>query len=700
MQCVILHESKNRLRVHTDREKLTFHQAAILENYLKSIQGITDVKIYERTGDAIICYKIPRTDVIQALATFSYGQYQQLAVSADGRKLSQQYQDEIVLTVLNRIFVNIFFPNPLRVALTIFKSIKYIFKGIRSLLKGKIEVALLDATAITVSMLRGDFKTASSVMFLLKIGDILEEWTHKKSVDDLAKAMSLNIDNVWLKKGEEEILVPISTIQVGDCIIVRTGSMIPLDGQITAGEVMVNQSSITGEGLPVVKKNGSYVYASTVVEEGECVVCVQNVSENSRYGKIVRMIEESEKLKSSTESQASKLADKLVPYSFLGTILTYLVTKNVDKALSILMVDFSCALKLAIPLSVLSAIREGNIHDISIKGGKFLETVSQADTIVFDKTGTLTYASPKIAMIETFNGENENDMLRLAACLEEHYPHSMAKAVVKEAEIRNLHHDEHHSKVEYVVAHGISSRVEDQKVLIGSYHFIFEDEGCTIPENEKIKFENLPEGYSHLYLAISGVLSAVICINDPIRKEAPEVVSTLRKLGIKNIVMMTGDNEKAAKSVAQKIGFDKYYAGVLPEDKANFIKSERALGRKVIMIGDGINDSPALSEADVGIAMAAGSDIAREISDITISGDNLYTLVTLKTLSDALMRRIRQDYRFIMSFNTALIVLGVAGVLTPATSALLHNSSTIAISLKSMTNLLPADEDTTIYLDK
>ena len=577
---------------------------------------------------------------------------------------------------------------PIRTALTLFRSIKYIRKGLKALLSRKLSVSVLDATAVSVSIIRGDFSTASSVMFMLNLGEILEDWTHKKSVADLASTMSLNVDKVWLKTETCEVLVPIGDIQAGDKIVVRTGNMIPLDGKVVSGEATVNQSSMTGESLPVVKTVGSYVYAGTVAEEGECVICVDKASGSGKYDRIVRMIEESEKLKSVAEDKASSLADKLVPYMLGGTILTYLLTRNVTKAMAVLMVDFSCALKLAMPIAVLSAMRESNDYNISVKGGRFLEAVANANTVVFDKTGTLTYATPKVAEIVTFGNHTENEMLRLAACLEEHYPHSMANAVVDEAKKRGLSHEEYHSEVKYVVAHGISSAVNNKKVIIGSYHFVFEDEGCSIPEGDEEKFHSLSPEYSHLYLCISGELAAVICIYDPLRSEAKDAIAALHKCGISKVVMMTGDNKKTAKAVAKIVGVDEYYAEVLPEDKADFIRSEKAKGRKVIMIGDGVNDSPALSEADAGIAINTGAAIAKEIADITIASENLFEIVTLRKLSEALMARIHRNYRFIVSFNLMLIILGVSGVILPTTSALFHNMSTLGISLKSMTNLL------------
>lgn len=689
MKCRILHDSAGRLRVRVmQSRKMTLVEADILEYYLKAVDGVTDSKVYDRTGDAIISYLYGREAVIQALSEFRYEENRLLVPEHTGRALNRQYEDKLVLTVFRRGISKLFLPLPIRAVIAGLRAIGYVKKGLQCLFRGKIEVPVLDATAITVSMLRGDFETASSIMFLLSIGETLEEWTHKKSVDDLARTMSLNVDKVWLRVDGQEVLTAVNTVKVGDEIVVRTGNMIPLDGKVISGEALVNQASITGESLPVRKESGSYVYAGTVMEEGECIVCVDKDSGSGRYDRIVRMIEESEKLKSATEDRASHLADKLVPFSLGGTVLTWLLTGNATKALSILMVDFSCALKLAMPISVLSAMREASYYNISVKGGRFMEAVSEASTIVFDKTGTLTHASPKVAKLITFAGRDENEMLRLAACLEEHYPHSMAKAVVAEANRRELHHEERHSKVEYVVAHGISSTVDGEQVVIGSYHFVFQDEDCVIPTQEQEIFDSLPDEYSHLYLAIAGTLAAVICIEDPLREEASAVLTSLRKLGVQKLVMMTGDNERTAKTVAASIGVDEYHAEVLPEDKAAFIRAEHAAGRKVIMIGDGVNDSPALSEADAGIAISDGAAIAREVADITISVDDLFALMTLKSLSDALMTRINRNYRFIIAFNLMLIGLGVGGVLPPATSALLHNASTLCISLHSMTNLL------------
>ena len=669
---------------------MTIRQADLLAYYLDGQEFIHSCKVYERTGDAVIVYTGSRKDVLEALSRFTYEDSAlcQQVPENTGRALNRQYEDKLVGMVLFKIVSKLFFPAPLGVAYTIFRSVKYILRGIKCLFHRQLHVELLDAISISVSMLRGDFATVGSVMFLLKLGELLEEWTHKKSIDDLARSMSLDVDRVWLQTPEGQVLVPLSQAHVGDLVCVHTGNMVPLDGEVVEGEAMVNQASLTGESVPIPKRPGSIVYAGTVAEEGECVIRVSNQSGSSRYDRIVSMIEESEKLKSSAENQASNLADKLVPYSLLGTAATYLFTRNITRALSILMVDFSCALKLAMPLAVLSAMREAGRSHITVKGGKYLEAIAKADTIVFDKTGTLTRACPTVVDVIPFGGTDPQEMLRTAACLEEHYPHSMANAVVRAAVEQGLTHEEMHAKVEYIVAHGISSTIGAQKVVIGSQHFVFEDEQCCIPEGEQEKFDALLPQYSHLYLAIGGMLSAVICIADPLRPEAPAVVNTLRSLGISRMIMMTGDSERTAAAIAAQVGVDGYRSEVLPEDKAAFVESERAAGRTVIMIGDGINDSPALSAADVGIAISDGAAIAREIADITISADNLLELTTLKLLSNALIRRIRGNYRFVMGFNGGLIALGALGVLQPATSALLHNASTLAISLKSMTNLL------------
>ena len=673
---------------------MTLRQADVLEYYIRNIDGITDVKVYVRTADTVIFFRGSNKRIIEALAAFSFESAENEGLVPDhtSRVLNREFEDKLVMKVLLRFASKSFLPAPIRAGMAIIRSVRYISAGLKSLLNGKLSVSVLDATAVTVSLVRGDFSTASSVMFMLGLGELLEDWTHKKSVSDLAGAMSLNVDKVWLKNGEET-LVSVSDVKEGDRIIVRTGNMIPLDGKVVEGEAAVNQASMTGEALPVRKVCGSYAYAGTVVEEGECVIEVEKVSGGGRYDRIVKMIEESEKLKSTAEDKASRLADRLVPYTLGGTVLTYLLTRNVTKTLAVLMVDFSCALKLSMPIAVLSAMRECNQYNISVKGGKFLEAAAKADTIVFDKTGTLTYAQPKVAKIVTFGNRAENDMLRLAACLEEHYPHSLANAVVEEAKARGLNHEEYHSKVEYVVAHGISSTVKNRKVVIGSYHFVFEDENCRIPDGDEQKFADISDEYSHLYLAVSGVLTAVICISDPLRKEAKDAIKALHALGVKNVVMMTGDNEKTAAAVAREVGVDEYHAEVLPEDKAKFIREEKTAGRTVIMIGDGVNDTPALSEADVGIAINTGAAIAKEIADITISSEDLFEIVKLRELASALTKRIDRNYRFIVGFNFMLIVLGVAGFIQPTTSAMLHNMSTLGISLKSMTNLLPESRE-------
>ncbi len=692
MKCKILHESPGRMRIRTLCGGMSLRQADILEAYLKKVDGAKSVKVYDRTGDAVICYAGSRDAMLHALAVFSYARSEELAPEHSSRALNREFEDKLVFTVLRRAGNQLFLPSPIRTAIAIFRSAKYIKAGLTSLLHGRLTVSVLDATAVTVSMVRGDFATAGSVMFMLRLGEILEEWTHKKSVADLAGAMSLNVDKVWLKADGTEVLVPIGDVKAGDCIVVRTGGMIPLDGKVVNGEATVNQASITGESMPVPKGPGSYVYAGTVAEEGECVIQVEKAVGSGRYDRIVKMIEESEKLKSTAEDKASRLADRLVPYTLGGTALTYLLTRNAMKALAVLMVDFSCALKLSMPIAVLSAMRESSGYHISVKGGRFMEAVANADTVVFDKTGTLTYATPTVAKVVSFDGYSASEMLRLAACLEEHYPHSMANAVVEEARRLGLDHKEYHSQVEYVVAHGISSSVEDKKVVIGSAHFVFEDEGCVVPAGEEEKFNALPEEYSHLYLCIAGRLAAVICIADPLRKEAKSAIEALHACGISKVVMMTGDNRKTAQAVAREVGVDQFFAEVLPEDKANFVRQEKAAGRKVIMIGDGVNDTPALSEADVGIAINTGAAIAREIADVTIASEDLFELVTLRQLSQQLMRRIHRNYRFIVSFNCMLIALGVAGVIQPTTSALLHNASTLGISLDSMTDLLKKEQ--------
>ena len=690
MRFVIKHEIRGRIRVHVLQKRMTYEQADTLYYYLNRKQNVTSVKVYERSQDVTVSYVGNREEIIRLLKQFSYEttEVPDAFLQNSGRQLNDMYWEKLVNKVVLRGANKLFLPYTLRAGITIIKSIRYIWQGIQTLMKGKIEVPVLDATAIGVSIFRSDFNTAGSVMFLLGIGELLEEWTHKKSVGDLARSMSLNIDKVWVDCDGQEVWIPSSEVKKGDRVIVHMGNMIPFDGVVEHGEAMVNQASMTGESAPVHKKTDSYVYAGTVVEEGGITLRVEAVGGSSRFEKIVQMIEESEKLKSSLESKASHLADRLVPYTLAGTGLVWLFTRNVTKALSILMVDFSCALKLAMPISVLSAIREASLYQITVKGGKYLEAVAEADTIVFDKTGTLTKTQPTVKQIVSFNGFEEDELLRIAACMEEHFPHSIAKAVVDAAQERHLVHDEMHSQVEYIVAHGISTTINEKKAIIGSYDFVFEDENCIIPEGKKELFNNLPPECTHLYLAIEGVLAAVICIEDPLREEAEAVISSLKKVGIKKVVMMTGDSERTAKVIAQKVGVDEYYSEVLPEDKARYVEKEKEMGRKVIMIGDGVNDSPALSAADVGIAISDGAEIAREIADITMGADNLYEIVTLKAISNALMKRIHKNYRFIVGFNTGLIALGVGGILQPATSALLHNTSTLLIGLESMKNLI------------
>lgn len=691
MKFYIKHESRGRIRIHLAQKRMSSVQAETLLYYLQNQNQVSFAKVYDRTGDAVICYEGERAAVIRMIQLFHYEEVELPTglLESSGRVLNNEYQEKLISKVIYHFGRKWLLPAPIRAIYTTVVSVKYIWKGIQTLAQGKIEVPVLDATAIGVSMLRGDYGTAGSVMFLLGVGELLEEWTHKKSVGDLARSMSLNVGKVWLKKDGQEILVPSEKIVAGDEIVVHMGNLIPFDGEVSNGEGMVNQASLTGESVPVRRTLGSVVYAGTVLEEGELTILVKQTGGSSRYEKITAMIEESEKLKSGLESKAEHLADRLVPYSLGGTALTYLLTRNATKALSILMVDFSCALKLAMPISVLSAIREANQHKITVKGGKFLEAVAEADTIVFDKTGTLTKAQPTVAEVVSFSEtKSPDELLRIAACLEEHFPHSMAKAVVDAAKEKYLDHEEMHSKVEYIVAHGISTTINGKKAIIGSYHFVFEDENSIILEGMEEKFRHLPEEYSHLYLALEGVLAAVICIEDPLRPEAAEIIRQLKKAGLKKIVMMTGDSERTAKAIAKKVGVDEYYAEVLPEDKANFVEKEKAEGRKVIMIGDGINDSPALSAADVGIAISEGAEIAREIADITVAADDLAEILVLRMLSNRLMKRIHKNYRFIVTFNAGLILLGVGGILQPTTSALLHNTSTLYIGLKSMGNLL------------
>ena len=696
MKFIVKHEINGRLRIHVVQKRMTYTEADTLSWFLSNQKNVTDVKVYERTADAVICYVGDREEVLNLLKQFSYENttLPEHVAAGSGRELNAVYQEKLVMKTVLHYGSKLFLPMPVRAVITSVKSVKYIWHGIRCLLHGKIEVPVLDATAISVSVFRGDYATAGSVMFLLGIGEIIEEWTHKKSVGDLARSMSLNVNKVWLKRDEQEILVRSSDIEPGDHVVIRMGNVIPFDGEVVTGEGMVNQASLTGESLPVRRSVGQSVFAGTVLEEGEIEVLVKAVSGSTRFEKIVTMIEDSEKLKSSVEGKAEHLADKLVPYTLLGTGAVWLLTRNITKTLSVLMVDFSCALKLAMPITVLSAIREAGENNITIKGGKFLEAVADADTIVFDKTGTLTKATPTVKEIVPFSDYSENDLLRIAACLEEHFPHSMAKAVVDAAKERHLSHEEMHSKVEYVVAHGISSSIDDKKVLIGSSHFIFEDEGCTISSEYQDRYDSLKPEYSHLYLAIEKQLVAVICIEDPLREEAAEMVRDLKKAGIRKVVMMTGDSERTAAAIAKRVGVDEYYAEVLPEDKANFVEKEKAEGRKVIMIGDGINDSPALSAADAGIAISDGAEIAREIADITIAADDLREVVTLKLLANAMMKRIHKNYRNIVGINSGLILLGVTGIVQPTVSALLHNASTLMISLGSMKNLLDENKRT------
>ena len=678
------------MRVHVCNVRMTLHRADVLEAYLNHHDAIEKATVYERTGDVVLYYRGRRADAVQALSRYKFDQPEldALVTTADSRKLNQEYQEKMCDLVAGHFFRKLFLPAPIRAAYTVWRSIAFVWKGVRCLLHRRLEVEVLDALSIGVSVLRGDFSTAGSVMFLLNLGSLLEEWTRKKSLDDLARSMALNVDKVWVRSQGTEVLLPLTKVQPGDEIVVRSGNMVPLDGTVIEGEAMVNQAALTGESMPVRKAKGATVYAGTVVEEGECVFLAKAAGGANRYDKIVAMIEESEKLKSSTENRALELADKLVPWCLAGTVVTYALTRNVTRAISILMVDFSCALKLSMPLAVLSAMRECGTAHITVKGGKYLEALAKADTIVFDKTGTLTRATPQVVDIIPFSNSEKDDVLRLAACLEEHFPHSMANAVVRAAREQGLAHEEMHSEVEYIVAHGIASRVGGERVVIGSYHFVFEDEHCIVPADEQEKFDQMPAEYSHLYMAASGQLVGVICIADPLRPEAASVLHQLHKLGIRNTVMMTGDSYRTAEAIARQVGVDQFFAEVLPEDKANFVQKAKAEGRTVVMIGDGINDSPALSAADIGIAINSGAAIAREIADVTIKADSLEELVTLKTIANALQHRVSSNYRFVLSFNSTLIVLGALGILQPAASAMLHNLSTIGISLRSMTNLI------------
>ena len=696
MKFVIKHEIRGRIRVHLHQKKMTCEQADALQYYLQSQPGVTKVTVYERTADAAMEYRGDRTALLRSLQSFQYAgiTVPKEVLSDSGREMNAAYKEKLITHLLVKAGTRVFLPTPIRTAYTVLLSLRYIGKGLRSLLRRKLEVSVLDATAIGVSVLRGNYDTASSVMFLLGVGEILEDWTHKKSVADMARSMSLNVGKVWVRlESGQEVLVPTDTVEPGSDVVVRMGNLIPFDGTVIEGEAMVNQASFTGESLPVKKSTGGTVYAGTVVEEGEIVFCAKKTQGSTRYEKIVQMIEDSEKLKSSSESKAAHLADRLVPWTLGGTALVWLLTRNVTKALAVLMVDFSCALKMAIPVSVLSAIREAGHHQITVKGGKFLEDVAHADTIVFDKTGTLTEARPTVHSVIPFCEAEPDELLRVAACLEEHFPHSMAKAVVNAAREKQLEHEEMHSKVNYIVAHGISSYIGEQRIVIGSAHFVFEDEACQIPEGYQELYESLPDEYSHLYMAADGVLKAVICIEDPLRPEAPAVIAALKAAGIRRVVMMTGDSERTAASVAARVGVDQYFSEVLPEDKARFVEEEKAAGRTVIMVGDGINDSPALSAADVGIAISDGAELAREIADITVKADDLNQLLTLKILSNLQMNRIHTNYRRIVGINGSLIALGVLGIFQPTTSALFHNASTIAITLKSMQNLLPEEPE-------
>ena len=691
MKCTILHESRGRMRVHVCAVRMTLHRADVLEAYLNHQDSVQKATVYERTGDVVLTYTGSRKAAVALLAGYRFdnAELDVLVTSQDSRKINQEYQGKMFDLVAGHFARKLFLPAPIQAAYTLWRSIAFVWKGVRCLLQRRLEVEVLDALSISASLLRGDFGTAGSVMFLLNLGSLLEEWTRKKSLDDLARSMALNVDKVWVRAEGGEVLLPLTKVHAGDEIVVRSGNMIPLDGAVIEGEAMVNQAALTGESMPVRKSEGATVYAGTVVEEGECVFVAKAEGGANRYDKIVSMIEESEKLKSSTENRALQLADRLVPWCLAGTVVTYALTRNVTRAISILMVDFSCALKLSMPLAVLSAMRECGEYHITVKGGKYLEALAKADTIVFDKTGTLTRATPQVVQVIPFSGCEEREVLQLAACLEEHFPHSMANAVVRAAKEQGISHEEMHSEVEYIVAHGIASRVGGQRVVIGSHHFVFEDERCTVPAEEQARFDALDPQYSHLYMAASGRLVGVICIADPLRPEAASVLCQLRRLGFTNTVMMTGDSERTARAIAGQVGVDHYFAEVLPEDKANFVQKAKAEGHTVVMIGDGINDSPALSAADIGIAINSGAAIAREIADVTIKADSLEELVLLKGIANALQHRVSANYRFVLTFNSTLIVLGALGILQPATSAMLHNLSTIGISLKSMTNLLP-----------
>lgn len=686
MKATIVHESRGRLRLRLHHRALTLRQADLLETWLKGQSWVCEAAVHERTGCVILTYQGDRAQVLSAIGGFTWAEAERVVTLPEHstRVLNRSFQEKLAGKVLGKAACTLFLPAPLRAAQVIRHMIPFLRKGLHCLRQRRIKVELLDALSIGISACRRDFGTAGAVMFLLELGELLEDWTRKKSVADLAESLSLHVDRVWLQTPAGEVLTPIAQVRPGDRVVIRAGGVIPVDGVLAEGEATVNQASLTGEPVPVPKRPGGAVYAGTVVEEGECVIEVRQASGQSRYDQIVTMIERSEQMKSAAEAKASGLADKLVPYTFAGSLLGFVLTRSVTRALSVLMVDFSCALKLAMPLAVLSAMREAGREHITVKGGKFLEAVAGADTIVFDKTGTLTHACPRVVQVVPFGGRDEAEMLRLAACLEEHFPHSMANAVVAEAKRRGLTHEEYHSKVEYLVAHGIASAVDGEQVRIGSAHFIFEDEGVQIPTEEQARFDALPPEYSQLYLAIDGELAAVLCISDPLREEAHSVLEALRGLGLHHTVMLTGDSPRTAAAIASQAGVDEFRAGVLPADKADYVAALRRQGHTVLMVGDGINDSPALSEADAGIAISDGAAIAREIADITIAADSLWELVRLRQLAMALMTRIHANYRFVIGFNGVLIALGIAGVLPPAASAMLHNLSTLGVSLHSM----------------
>ncbi len=693
MKFTIKHEIDGRMRFNASSGAFTFEEADKLQYALESIDGVEKAKVYERTGDAVVIYNSGREFIIDELKGLDLSgvDVPKHILENSGRKLNSYYKEKIIGKTVFRFAIKSFLPLPARMFYTGVKMCKYFRRGIRCLMRGKLEVPVLDAVAIGMSAMRGDFNTAGSIMYLLDIGEYLEEWTHKKSVEDLARSMSFNTGKVWLRKDNREVRADPSSVVPGDVVVVRMSNIVPFDGTVVEGEAMINQASLTGESMPVRKSVDGYVYAGTVVEEGEISICVKEVSGSTRFEKIIKMIEDSEKLKSAVESRAEHLADKLVPYTFLGTIGAWLLTRNISKAMSVLMVDFSCALKLAMPVTVLSAMRESGGHGITVKGGKYLEAIASATTIVFDKTGTLTKARPVFREVIPLCKEDPDDLLRIAACLEEHFPHSMAKAVTRAAKEKGLEHEEMHSKVEYILAHGIVSSIGEKRVIIGSSHFVLEDEKCRVDSEYENRLKNIPNDCSHLYLAIDNMVAAVICISDPLRPEARETVQELKNVGFDKIVMMTGDSERTAAAIAREVGVDEYYSEVLPEDKARFVGSEREAGHVVMMVGDGINDSPALSAANVGVAISDGAAIAREIADVTVASDDLRELVKLKKLSEAMIKRIDRNYKLIMGVNGGLILLGVTGVIQPTTSALFHNMSTLAIGLESMRDLLPAE---------